>query len=159
MDEHASSFYLEYSPRLFTYLLYRCGDREVARDVAQESFVRYFEHYGDATPASPALLFTIARNALVDVLRYRDKFRVVEVVPASRAPAEDDRLLAQERSMAVMQAMRQLTELDREVLVLAVGGMAYRDIAATLGMSLANVKVRVHRARQQLRKILAQREE
>lgn len=159
MDEQYSSFYLEYRPRLFNYLFYKCGDREVARDVAQESFVRYLQHYGDDTPASPALLFTIARNALVDVLRYRDRFRVLEVAPASRAPAEEDRLIAQERSQAVRQAMQQLTELDREVLVLAVGGMVYRDIATTLGMSLANVKVRVHRARQQLRKILADSEE
>jgi RNA polymerase sigma-70 factor (ECF subfamily) len=52
--------------------------------------------------------------------------------------------------------MQQLDDEDRDILALIVSsGLTYREIAEIRGCSESAVKVRVHRARQQLRKILA----
>lgn len=156
MNEQYRAFYLEYKSRLFRYLVYKCGDNDVARDVTQESFARYIQHYGGAATLSPALLFTIARNALVDVHRYRDRFPQAEVTLASGSPPVEEQLIVREHTARVRTALAQLSDLDREVLVMAVGGLPYKEIAGTLDISLTNVKVRVHRARTQLKEILAE---
>ena len=155
MNEQYKAFYLEYKAKLFRYLVYRCGDNDVARDITQESFARYIQHYGGAATLSPALLFTIARNALIDVHRYRDRFPQAEATVASSTPPVEEQLIVREQSARVTEALAQLSEIDREVLVLAVGGVPYKEIAGTLDISVTNVKVRVHRARMQLKKILA----
>lgn len=156
MNEQYRAFYLEYKSRLFRYLVYKCGDNDVARDITQESFARYIQHYGGAATLSPALLFTIARNALVDVHRYHYRFPQAEVTPASGSPPVEEQLIVRERTARVRTALAQLSDLDREVLVMAVGGLPYKEIAGALDISLTNVKVRVHRARTQLREIMAE---
>ena len=50
--------------------------------------------------------------------------------------------------------MAQLPEQDREILSLAVGGMAYKEIAAIYDLSIANIKVRIHRSRAKIRTLL-----
>ena len=51
-----------------------------------------------------------------------------------------------------------LSDVHREVFMLsALGGLSDEEIAQTLGISKANAKVRLHRARQEFRKIIAAR--
>ncbi|BHH85494.1 hypothetical protein LA52FAK_37830 [Desulforhopalus sp. 52FAK] len=69
---------------------------------------------------------------------------------------EEDRFIVREESSLMYEAMKKLNETDRELLVLAVNGLPYSEIANTLHLSTANVKVRIHRARTQLRKIMVE---
>ena len=154
MTDKYTSFYEEYRNKLFSYLVFKSGDYELSRDIMQESFTRHFHHYGHEAVMSPALLFTIARNVLVDHLRQQKKFRIVENRIPQIAAGEEKSLIAQEESERVYEAMNRLPEQDREILTLAVTGVAYREIAATFEISVANVKVRVHRARTRLRRIM-----
>lgn len=151
MSEKYQKFYEEYKDKLFSYLIYKSGDHEVSRDILQESFTRHFQHYGHDSVLSPALLFTIARNAFVDHLRQRDKFHVENNIIPEIAAEQENRLIAREENDKILSAMKRLPELDREILSLAVGGVAYKEIAATFNLSVANIKVRVHRARTKLR--------
>ncbi len=59
------AFYQKHRDRLFAYLMRSTGDYYLAGDILQESFTRYLEKYGEKWQ-NPALLFTIARNAVVD---------------------------------------------------------------------------------------------
>ncbi|TKB06807.1 RNA polymerase sigma factor [Desulforhopalus sp. IMCC35007] len=151
-------FYLNYKDKLFSYLLYKCGDRELALEVTQESFVRHLKSYNHNDQITPSLLFTIARNALVDVYRSRGKFKIVESPERSTGVNEEDRFIVREESSLMYEAMKKLDETDRELLVLAVNGVPYREIGNTLNLSAVNVKVRIHRARTQLRKFLVESE-
>lgn len=154
MSERYRKFYDEYKHKLFSYLIYKSGDYEVASDIMQESFTRHFQHYGRDAVISPALLFTIARNALVDHLRQERKFCIAEdVVPQVEADQENS-FIAKEENDRIYDKMRKLPEEDRDILSLAVGGVEYKEIAATLGLTVANVKVRVHRARSKLRQMM-----
>ncbi|MBM9511783.1 RNA polymerase sigma factor [Desulfogranum marinum] len=148
-------FYTDQKNRLFSYLFFRCGDREVARDITQESFTRHFKQYGTAQKTLiPSLLFTIARNALVDYQRNRYKQNTLNP-PQVVIPDEESTFIRKEEHSRILQAMGKLSEQDREILTLAVGGMAYKEIGALLDLSIANVKVRVHRARKTLQELLS----
>jgi hypothetical protein len=63
-----SQFYNDYKDRLYAYLLRMTGDPQLAIDLVQESFTRYLGRYGKHDN-NKFLLYTIARNAVMDVFR------------------------------------------------------------------------------------------
>lgn len=154
MSDSYKKFYSEYKNKLFSYLLYKSGDYEVASDIMQESFARHFQHYGNEAALSPALLYTIARNALIDHHRYRERFQIVENALPEETVDEAKSLDIRKQSKKINKALQKLPKQDRELLSLAVSGMPYKEIAVLLDISEANVKVRVHRIRIRLRTIL-----
>lgn len=154
MSERYKQFYEDYKNKLFSYLVTRSGDYDVAQDIMQESFVRHFQHYGNEAVISPGLLFTIARNTLTDHFRYRNRFQITEdIIPRTEAD-EESLLETKETTAGINAALARLSEVDREIITLAVAGTPYKDIAFTLQITEANVKVRVHRARVKLREIM-----
>jgi RNA polymerase sigma-70 factor (ECF subfamily) len=93
-------------------------------------------------------LFTIARNLFLQGLR--KKFRHValddELLDSQANPYT--RAMQKERLDSVMTLLNTLPEASRSALLMrAVDGMAYEEIARVLGISLAAVKVKIHRAR------------
>jgi RNA polymerase sigma-70 factor (ECF subfamily) len=93
-------------------------------------------------------LFTIARNLYLQGLR--SKRRHVALAEELRDPQPDPHVRAEQSAKvdAVFAGLQKLPEADRAALVMrAVDGMAYEEIARSLGISLAAVKVRIHRAR------------
>jgi len=153
MDAY-SLFYTENRERLYAYLLHMTGDGQLAADLVQESFLRYLARYGKNKGSRP-LLYRIARNAALDAARRPEA--VGDVPESSRSPIPDPERQTVEREAfnRVLAALDQLPAAERDVLSLVVwGGMPYREIASVLKISEANVKVRVHRARNRLRAAL-----
>jgi RNA polymerase sigma-70 factor (ECF subfamily) len=147
-------FYEEYKNKLFRYLMFRCGDYEVSRDIMQESFTRHYQYSRNSPEASPAYLFTIARNALVDYQRHENNHTLIQdYAPQPSQDLEAD-CIVREECRIVAEAFNKLPPEDREILGLVVSGLPYSQIGETLGLSEANIKVRVHRARVRLRDIL-----
>lgn len=153
VDEY-HQFYADYKNKLFNYLRYKSGNTEVAHDIMQESFTRHFKHYGRQTVTSPTLLFTIARNALVDYQRGQTKMYNTEIPKQESAPDAESSCIAKEEHSRIQGAIETLPEQDREILILAVGGMAYNEIASLFNLSISNVKVKIHRSRTKLRERL-----
>lgn len=151
MVEKYQQFYIDYKNKLYSYLLYKSGDREVASDIMQESFTKHFKSYGEQAVMSPALLFTIARNTLVDYQRNQAKSYTVDIPPQQAIPDEESTFIIKEEQAHIQKAMETLPKQDREILTLAVGGMAYKEIAPLFNVSIANIKVRIHRSRAKLR--------
>ena len=58
-------FYIEHKNSLFAYLMRMTGDYYLASDILQESFTRLLGHYPSRAWCK-ALLFKIARNAMID---------------------------------------------------------------------------------------------
>jgi RNA polymerase sigma factor (sigma-70 family) len=144
-------FYEEYKTKLFRYLLFRCGDYELSRDIMQESFTRHYQHSRNSPDVSPAFLFTIARNALVDYQRHENNYTLIQdYAPQPSSNLEAD-LIMREECRAVEAAFNKLPREDREILALVVNGLPYRQIGEILGLNESNIKVRVHRARERLR--------
>jgi RNA polymerase sigma-70 factor (ECF subfamily) len=147
-------FYETYKNKLFRYLMFRCGDYEVSRDIMQESFTRHYQHSRNSLVASPSFLFTIARNALVDYQRHENNHTLIQdYAPQPSRDLEAD-FIAREEYQTVTEAFNKLSREDREIMGLVVAGLPYRQIGKIVELSEANIKIRVHRARVKLREIL-----
>ena len=132
----------------------RTGNYYLSGDILQETFTRYLEKYGEERQ-NPALLYTIARNAVVDSHRKqrRDSPLLDEQEPSANNPETD--MMVREDFRRVLAAMQELEPEERDILSLVVSsGLPYREIAHISGISEANVKVRIHRARVKLKKMI-----
>jgi len=144
-----SALYKKYSPDVFRFSLYLSGDRGEAEDITSETFVRAWTSPEPIEMATvKGYLFTIARNLFLQGLR--KKFRHValddELLDSQANPYT--RAMQKERLDSVMTLLNTLPEASRSALLMrAVDGMAYEEIARVLGISLAAVKVKIHRAR------------
>jgi RNA polymerase sigma-70 factor (ECF subfamily) len=151
-------FYHKYQDKLFAYLMRNSGDYYLAGDIMQESFTRYLEKYGGENP-TPQLIFTIARNALYDYTRkrIRQAKRLEHLDPADHD--QEKKCIVRDEYQRVLAAMQKLDQDDRDILALAASEeFTYREIASVAGISEANVKVKVHRARTRLRNIIREGE-
>jgi RNA polymerase sigma-70 factor (ECF subfamily) len=148
-------FYRNWKNKIFNYLMRMTGDGGLAGDIMQETFTRHLDHYGEANRDVP-LLYRIARNLFMDEIRRgRKQGGVTEVEGQEPSIDQDHRLMIRSEYRCVLSAMASLEENEREILSLVAGGdLSYAEIASLVGISEANVKVKVHRARLKLRKVL-----
>jgi len=157
--EKFGSFYKDYEKTLFNYLMRMTGDYYLAGDIMQESFTRYLENYKERLP-NAALLFTIARHALFDHTRNRRRHTGLEEDPIDGSCSQEADLMVKQEYRQVLDAMQTLNPDERDILALAISdGLSYRDVSSIVGISIENVKVKVHRARHKLKKILKGRNE
>ena len=130
------------------------GNYQLASDIMQESFARYLEHYGSQTQ-NVSLLFTIARNLVWDNTRKKTNNKEMENDIEDVTFNPEEQLLVRESYRNVLSAMQKLKKDQRDLLALTVSSdLSYREIANILGISEANVKVKVHRARILLKELL-----
>ena len=157
--EKFGSFYKDYQKTLFNYLMRMTGDYDLANDIMQESFTRYLENYAEQLQ-NVSILFTIARNALFDHSRVRGRNAQLGEDPIDGADSQEYGLMVKQEYQHVIAAMQRLQEGERDILALAItDGISYREIAAIVGISVENVKVKVHRIRLKLKKILQRGDE
>lgn len=130
------------------------GSGAAAEDVVQDCFVALWNKPGGYDPdrgAMRAYLLGIARNLVRK--RWRAERRYDEAAEASILPMDVVRM---ERSEAVCCAVQALAPLQREAIVLAeYEEMTMEEIARVTGADVAAVKSRLHRARRNLRRMLA----
>ena len=154
MDKYRQ-FYIQHKDQLFGYLMRMTGDYYLAGDLMQESFTRHMERYGDRE-LQKTLLYTIARNAFFD--HHRKSKRNVQIDENNQGQSSDGEhtMLVRSEYLEVLTAMEELDPDEREILALVTSSdLPYREIASVVGISEANVKVKVHRARVALKKVLA----
>lgn len=147
-------FYRASKDGVLAYLLRMTGDYHLSCDLVQESFARYLARYRDKIK-SRSLLYTIARNAALDALRKprADSYDAEAHGDLQNNP--EQQVINQQTFNQVQQAIRQLPDQDRELIALVAGAdLSYRQIGKILKISEPNVKVKVHRARIKLKKIL-----
>lgn len=155
---------VQYQHRLLRYLLYLTGNRELAEDLFQETWMRVLVRGSQFNGNSrfDTWLFTIARNLVIDVRRRRqmssleelcennDDDRPFEVPSQEKTPF--DHLATLEHGELVAEALLQLEPLHREVLVLRFHEeMSLEEIARVTRAPLSTVKSRLYRGLAALR--------
>jgi RNA polymerase sigma-70 factor (ECF subfamily) len=106
-------------------------------------------------------LFRIAHNRCITHLSKRrvsvslDEAEIDVEDPSANAEAA---LAEEQERQRLLTAIRDLPTIHREVLVLALEGMGYREIADVVGISESNVGVRLNRARDRLKELLEDQE-
>ena len=155
MDDARSVFsalYLRYAADVFGFALYLCGDRDEAEDITSETFVRLWTATGPLRSETvKSYLLTIARNLY---LHERRRHARREPMPRETIDTQAGAdVIAERRDQvtAVSAELGGLKEIDRSAILMhATQDMTYQQIAEALGISLASVKVRIHRARLRL---------
>jgi RNA polymerase sigma-70 factor, ECF subfamily len=142
---------------LATYLAHLTGDHEVARDLAQETFLRAYRALGSTRPGLRLRpwLYRIATNLAYDHLRRRGRIAWVPLplVEPDTGAADVTRIEEQE---IVRQAIARLGGRDRAVLLLCgLEEMSYAEAATVLGCSPEAVRKQFSRAKDRFRQAYA----
>ena len=160
-----SRVYTAYAPALFRFFMASVGDRHQAEDLTGTTFVSAIEdlpRFYSPVEALGGWLFQIARHDLYDFRRRQARARIEpledHLPEAARvAGADDPEELAIERleGSRVLAAMRQLSDDQREVLLLRMGaGLTAPEVAETLGKTTGAVKALQHRGLASLARVL-----
>jgi RNA polymerase sigma-70 factor (ECF subfamily) len=137
---------------LVRFLHRKVWDADRAKDLAQEVFVRALDHQ----PENPkAWLFTVAGNLARDeartAIRRRKHLTLLKSEAAGEsAPDPAEELDRRQRMEQVREALNQLSDRDRDVLLLWDAGLNYDEIAAESGLSKGAVGTTLARARRRL---------
>jgi RNA polymerase sigma-70 factor (ECF subfamily) len=149
-----------YSRRVYGLVYRLCGDRDVADDLLQETFLRVVKRIGDYEHSGrfEAWLFRIAANLARD--RARQRTRRGEPLsleapaderpyadPAAAEPGPDERLATDDARQQLAACIDGLSPADREIIVLRhYADLSFREIAEMLRIPLGTALARGHRA-------------
>jgi RNA polymerase sigma-70 factor (ECF subfamily) len=104
-------------------------------------------------------LYRIAHNrCITHISRRRDSVSLddAQIEPEDPSASSEAIVAGEQKRRRFLQAIRELPEIHREVLLLFLEGMGYGEIAAVVGISESNVGVRLNRARQKLKALLGE---
>ena len=144
-----NALYRKYAPDVFRFALYLSGSRADAEDITSETFVRVWTSAAPVEAATvKGYLFTIARNLFLQELRKRKPRAELDeglLDPRANPHAQAEH---KDEMHAVLAGLQRLPETDRAALLMrAMEGLPYEEIARGLKISLSSVKVKIHRAR------------
>lgn len=140
----------KYSDRVFSYFMRLIGDRDEALNLTSEVFLKAFKgikNFYDGKDFYPWLI-KIARN---EGINFMSKKKPYEEVDFDSIPRNE----YFERDLILEEALRKLDNNDREIILLFYQeDLSYEEIAEILNTSIDNVKVRLFRAKEKLKKLL-----
>ena len=149
---------VQYQHRLLRYLLFLSGNRDLAEDLFQETWMRVLTRGAQYNGAArfDTWLFTIARNLLIDLRRKRTMASLEELCEVdgedraleipSDEPTPFDLYRIRENGQRVAEALLTLDPLHREVIVLRFHEeLSLEEIASVTRAPLSTVKSRLYR--------------
>jgi RNA polymerase sigma factor (sigma-70 family) len=149
-----------YQKPLYNFYAKMTQDRTISEDLVQEVFLRILRYRQTFRPGTAfrTWMYQIARNTRLDQVRKTRPESPFVSEPVA-CPSLSDSAQRQQEAAMLQHALMHLPEDKRELLVLSrFQELKYDEIARLLGCEVGAVKVRVHRALQQLRQIFLQLE-
>ena len=155
-DERAFSLIVRaYEVPVFNYVMRLVGDRSLAEDLTQEVFIRVFQGLPKFSLRSKftTWLFQVTKNRVLDELRANER-RPSALVALDDAPplevvdAPAERVETIEALWVAVEGLT--TDLKMALLLRDVVGLSYNEIADALDTTLATVKWRIFKAREEV---------
>jgi RNA polymerase sigma-70 factor (ECF subfamily) len=155
-DDGVRAVYAAHGPELYRFALRSLGDRGLAEEAVQETFVRAWQaasRFDDALGSLRTWLFAIVRNVVIDLSRARAVRPSLasegSVVDLTQAEDDLDRVLV---AWQVEEALQKLSADHRSALIeVHFKARLYQDVAAELGVPVGTVKSRVYYALKAMR--------
>ena len=147
-DEHADA--------LFRHCLIRVRDREIAKDIVQETFSRTWLYMSEGKEIEylRAFLYRVANNLIVDGSRRKKSSSLDSMMEEDGFEVRDESIREPLDTPALKEALKLLDELDeayRAVITMRfMDEMTPKEIARALGLSENVVSVRIHRGIERL---------
>jgi RNA polymerase sigma-70 factor (ECF subfamily) len=155
-DEHAFRLIVRaYETPVYNYVLRMVGDRALAEDLSQEIFLRIYQGLPGFSLRCrfTTWLFQVAKNRVLDELRARERkpqssLTLDDLPPLEVVDAPPERV---ETIDAVWRAVAALNpDLKMALLLRDIVGLSYTEIADSLEITLATVKWRIFKAREEV---------
>jgi RNA polymerase sigma-70 factor (ECF subfamily) len=160
-DERAFNLIVRaYETPVYNYVLRLVGDRALAEDLTQEVFLRVYQGLPKFSLKCrfTTWLFQVTKNRVLDELRASERrprsvVTIDDIPPLEVIDAPVERLEAMD---AVWRSVNDLNvELKMALLLRDVVGLSYTEIADALEITLATVKWRIYKAREEVQLALA----
>jgi RNA polymerase sigma-70 factor, ECF subfamily len=147
----------QYQHRLLRYLMYLAGNRELAEDLFQETWIRILErgHQYDGKHEFSTWLYAVARNLTIDYLRKKSPVSLdglmedeehAPLEPADTRPLAWEVVARQEQAERITAALIGIPAEYRETVVLRFQeGLPLEEISNVTGAKLGTVKSRLYR--------------
>ncbi len=155
------SLVIRYKDNLIFFISRYVNDLDMAEDLAQDAFVEVYMHKEryDMTGSFKTYLFTIGRNKAVDYIRHNRNYLNSQDIAEVEIPADEltleQKVISNETGKEVRAAVRLLKKEEQALIDLAYfEQLSCREIGEILGHSESNVKVKLHRARKHLAKLI-----
>lgn len=155
--QQASALFDRYNKRIFNFLARLTMDRALAEDLTQNVFLRIIKYRNSYREGArfQSWIYQVARNVFSDHYQvHKNKFSdfvdVEKVSDSLYDPEESETMDEQEKLL--QRSMAKLSDEQRELLILTrFQHMKYEEVAAIMDTTVANIKVKVHRAILKLR--------
>ncbi|MFP4369270.1 MAG: RNA polymerase sigma factor [Bacteroidota bacterium] len=148
--------YERYSTKLYNYCRKILNNQELAEDIFQETFTRFYESAQVDRPMSnvAGYLVRIARNLCLNekVKKHNDNVPLEDF----HFPTYDTNYDKKELADLLETAIEDLPDQYREVIILKeYFDMSYKDIAETLNTTMPVIRIRIYRARNKIKELMA----
>jgi len=159
LEQEFLKSYEDFADAIFRHCYFRVSDRELAKDLVQETFARIWKYLaqGKIIQNIKAFLYKTANNLIIDQYKKKKELSLDELTEAGVSLASDENLKIQSQAEAkeVLSILNKLKPAYKEALTMRYfNELSVKEIAEILGESENNISVRIHRAINDLRKIL-----
>ncbi len=155
--QQAAVLFDRYHKRVFNFLARMTMDRDMAEDLTQNVFLRMIKYRGSYREGNKFMpwIYQLARNIFSDHYQASKNkyigFLDVEKMGDTVADSEESKM-QDDREELLQRSMARLDEEQRELLVLTrFQHLKYEEVAVMLDTTVANIKIKVHRAIGKLR--------
>jgi RNA polymerase sigma-70 factor (ECF subfamily) len=161
--EDSKAYFMEtydaYGSDIFRFCLLKVSSREIAEDITQEVFMRFWQALREGTELrnARALLYTMARNLVIDWYRKKKESSLDHLQEQGVDFAGEDykRITENAEHQEVLRAIHELDEPSRDALLLRfVDGLSPREIAALTDETPNAISVRINRAIKKVQEII-----
>ncbi|MBL4606145.1 MAG: RNA polymerase sigma factor [Flavobacteriaceae bacterium] len=132
------------------------GDYDKASDLSQEVFIKVWKHLDSFKGLSSykTWIYRITVNTCLQLIQKEKKNKTLPIDNSHLQFIEESKNDSTEASKQLYKAIGQLNELDRLVIMMVLEGQQHEDIAEVLGIQPTNIRVKIHRIKKRLKKIL-----
>lgn len=164
-DQQAFEYlFTRYRDALMRLFEQRLGDKDMASDLLQETFIKVYLHIENYSKSFTfgQWIYTIARNTLIDHLRRRsddisidERFRI----PMATTPSPEESVIISQSRSHFYAALEELSNEYRQVIEMRfLDEYSYEEIAEKLGRPINTIKTQIRRAKAAVCKLLLEKE-
>lgn len=141
--------YLKYSPRIFRVCMGYINDYEQARDLTQETFISVWQNLYSFRNQSQisTWIFRIATNNCLRAIEKSKRITKTEL-PVNLPDIKEE--TREEKLTYLYNCIAELEETERIIISLVLEDLPQKEIAAIVGLSEVNIRVKIHRIKEKL---------
>lgn len=151
------SIYTTYYPMVYQMCLgYMKGNSAQASDLTQEIFITVWNKLTsfEGRSTHKTWIYRITVNSCLQYLRTKKRKNNIQFEKIEHALKNEIEEASENNNQTLYNAIGKLNELDRLLIMMILDGESYDGVAEVIGISAVNVRVKIHRIKQRLKKIL-----